>query len=57
MRLIAMAAVSVWATIYTGSLSLALWKRRNYRGSIGVALLALCTLVFPTVIHMVTTRR
>ncbi|GGG13428.1 hypothetical protein GCM10010916_32940 [Paenibacillus abyssi] len=39
---------SIWGTVYTGSLIPKLWQQKNYRGAIGMTVLACCTLILPT---------
>lgn len=52
MRLAVTVLVSVWACVYTGSLSRALWQQRNYRGGAGAAVLALLVLVAPVLVEI-----
>ncbi len=52
MRILPTALISIWACIYTSSLAWALWRRRNYRGGVGTALLALAVLVAPVLIAL-----
>lgn len=47
---------STWACIYTLSLARALWKQANYRGAVGVGLLAILVLVVPFLIQTIGRR-
>lgn len=46
------AIVSTWASVYVGSLAPQLWRQRNYRGAIGVVILASIVLVLPIVLSI-----
>lgn len=45
-----MAAVSIWGSVYVGSLAPQLWRQQNFRGAIGVTMLACMTLILPTLL-------
>lgn len=57
MRLLILSLVSVWSCIYVGSMSVALWKARQWRGAVGTGILAVVTLVAPPLIHLYTRTR
>ncbi|MNW11243.1 hypothetical protein D3C71_2086460 [compost metagenome] len=47
-----LAAISLWSSVYVGSLAPQLWRQRNYRGAVGVAVLACLTLILPTLLTL-----
>lgn len=47
-----LAAVSIWGCVYVGSLVPQLWRRQNYRGAIGVGVLAGLTLILPILLSL-----
>jgi hypothetical protein len=51
-KIVIMGIVSLWGSIYIGSLTPTLWKQKNYRGAVGVAILAGLTLVLPLAISL-----
>ncbi|RKP55031.1 hypothetical protein D7Z26_07315 [Cohnella endophytica] len=42
-----LAVISLWASFYIGSLTPQLWRQKNYRGSVGIAVLACLTFILP----------
>lgn len=44
---------SIWGCVYVGSLAPKLWKQKNYRGAIGVSILAGFTLIVPVLIRFI----
>ncbi|MGG1638586.1 hypothetical protein MHH56_12085 [Paenibacillus sp. FSL K6-3182] len=44
---------SIWGCVYVGSLAPSLWKQKNFRGAIGVSILAGITLVVPVLVRMI----
>lgn len=47
-----LAAASLWSSVYVGSLAPQLWRQRNYRGAVGVVVLACLTLILPTLLTL-----
>ncbi|MBY3620749.1 hypothetical protein HGO21_14430 [Acinetobacter sp. CUI P1] len=52
MKILILAIVSLWGSIYIGSLTPTLWKQKNYRGAVGTAILAGLTLFLPLVFSL-----
>lgn len=52
MRLAVVVALSIWAAIYTSSLAYLMWQQKNYRGGVGVALIALTVLILPGLVQL-----
>jgi len=46
------AVTSIWGCVYVGSLVPKLWEQENYRGALGLGLLAGVILLFPFVYHV-----
>lgn len=51
MRMAGIILVSLWAGVYTGALALALWRRKQYRGAVGTALIATLVLILPGLVE------
>ncbi|TCP53403.1 hypothetical protein EV586_106152 [Tumebacillus sp. BK434] len=51
-RFASVIVVSIWGSVYIGSLTLPFWRQRNYRGAIGIAILAFITLLLPPLITL-----
>ncbi|NIK76480.1 hypothetical protein FHS15_001605 [Paenibacillus castaneae] len=49
----ALAFFSLWGSVYVGSLAPQLWKQSNYRGAVGVVILAGFTLVIPILLRVI----
>lgn len=52
-RMLLTVAVSAWACVYTGSVAWALWRQQQFRGAVGMAILALVVLVMPPLTFMI----
>lgn len=52
-KLFILGVLSLWASIYIGSLAPRLWKQKNYRGAAGTAILAGLTMVLPLVFTII----
>ncbi|MEK5396979.1 hypothetical protein [Paenibacillus sp. FSL K6-2859] len=52
MKIVILWIISLWGSIYIGSLTPTLWKQKNYRGAVGAAILAGLTLFLPLVFSL-----
>lgn len=56
-KLFLLCVISLWGCVYVGSLTPKLWRQKNYRGAIGVGIMACLTLVLPTLITLYMNNR
>lgn len=51
-----MAFFSMWGALYIGSLAPRLWSEHNYRGAIGVSIIAIVTFVAPALFTLLSSK-
>ena len=54
MEVAALALLSLWCAVYTGSSAVHAWRKGNKAGAVGVALLALLVLCLPPAVPLLS---